>query len=52
MPCDGQNIRYLSLDNCRSQTTLIDAKPVFFGATIEENLKGAAKYKREGVSNS
>ena len=27
------------LDNYRSQTTLIDAKPVFFGATIEENLR-------------
>ncbi|MEC7806773.1 MAG: peptidase domain-containing ABC transporter [Pseudomonadota bacterium] len=39
MEIDGQNIRYLSLDNYRSQTTLIDAKPVFFGATIEENLR-------------
>ena len=29
MEIDGQNIRYLSLDNYRSQTTLIDAKPVF-----------------------
>ena len=39
MEIDGQNIRYLSLDNYRSQNTLIDAKPVFFGATIEENLR-------------
>ena len=39
MEIDGQNIRYLSLDNYRSQNTLIDGKPVFFGATIEENLR-------------
>ena len=39
MEIDGQNIRYLSLDNYRSQNTLIDSKPVFFGATIEENLR-------------
>ena len=39
MEIGGQNIRYLSLDNYRSQNTLIDGKPVFFGATIEENLR-------------
>ena len=39
MEIDGQNIRHLSLDNYRSQNTLIDGKPVFFGATIEENLR-------------
>ncbi len=39
MEIDGHNIRYLSLDNYRSQNTLIDGKPVFFGATIEENLR-------------
>ena len=39
MEIDGQNFRYLSLDNYRSQNTLIDGKPVFFGATIEENLR-------------
>ena len=39
MEIDGQNIRHLSLDNYRSQNTLIDSKPVFFGATIEENLR-------------
>ena len=39
MEIDGQNIRYLSLDNYRSQNTLIDGQPVFFGATIEENLR-------------
>ena len=39
MEIDGQNIRYLSLDNYRSQNTLVDGKPVFFGATIEENLR-------------
>ena len=39
MEIDGQNIRYLSLDNYRNQNTLIDGNPVFFGATIEENLR-------------
>ena len=39
MEIDGQNIRYLSLDNYRSQNTLIDGQPVFFGATIEGNLR-------------
>ena len=39
MEIDGQNIRYLSLDNYRSQNTLIDGQPIFFGATIEENLR-------------
>jgi ABC-type bacteriocin/lantibiotic exporter with double-glycine peptidase domain len=39
MEIDGQNVRYLSLDNYRSQNTLIDGNPVFFGATIEENLR-------------
>ena len=39
MEIDGHNIRFLSLDNYRSQNTLIDGKPVFFGATIEENLR-------------
>ena len=39
MEIDGQNIRYLSLENYRSQNTLIDGNPIFFGATIEENLR-------------
>ena len=39
MEIDGQNYRYLSLENYRSQNTLIDGNPVFFGATIEENLR-------------
>ena len=39
MEIDGQNIRYLSLENYRSQNTLIDGNPLFFGATIEENLR-------------
>ena len=39
MEIDGQNYRFLSLENYRSQNTLIDGNPVFFGATIEENLR-------------
>ena len=39
MEVDGQNFRHLDINNYRRQVALIDQKPMFFGATIEENLR-------------
>ena len=39
MEIDGQNFRHLDINNYRRQAQMIDQKPMFFGATIEENLR-------------
>ena len=39
MEIDGQNFRHLDINNYRRQVAMIDQKPMFFGATIEENLR-------------
>ena len=39
MEIDGQNFRHLDINDYRRQAAMIDQKPMFFGATIEENLR-------------
>ena len=39
MEIDGQNFRHLDINNYRRQVAMVDQKPMFFGATIEENLR-------------
>ena len=39
MEIDGQNYRHLDLSSYRSQVALVDTTPIFFGATLEENLR-------------
>ena len=39
MEIDGQNFRHMDINNYRRQAAMIDQKPMFFGATIEENLR-------------
>ena len=39
MEIDGQNYRHLDLSSYRSQVALVNTTPIFFGATLEENLR-------------
>ena len=39
MEVDGHNFRSLDINNYRNQVAMVDARPVFFTGTIEENLR-------------
>ena len=39
MEVDGHNFRSLDINNYRNQVAMVDAHPVFFSGTIEENLR-------------
>ena len=39
MEIDGQNYLHIDLGSYRSQVSMVSNEPVFFGATIEENLR-------------
>ena len=39
MEVDGHNFRSLDINNYRNQVAMVDAHPIFFTGTIEENLR-------------